>query len=221
LPYCFQTAPCSSTTPAAVAAPLLPQLSIHLEIPPVEGICIVLTTFAIVAGMNASEAGPIGNAVRHGMALPPHESLALASVSIPDQINVVTERRPQTRTVCTAPATKSPTLAGVDPVHRTCRRSSSRSIRSARAGRSREVGCDGKHLPTPDRGRDSALSVPDVPPGTSWRRATHAGHPRLPRWTCAAHVMQIALSYCFARSEVERILANTAKGYYESSEDLL
>jgi hypothetical protein len=83
------------------------------------------------------------------------------------------------------------------------------------------VGCDGKHLRTPDRGRGSSQSVPNVPPRHQLATRNPCWPPALPRWTCAAHVMQIALFYCFARSEVKRILANTAKGSSESSEDLL
>ncbi len=117
----------------------------------VEGICIALTTFAIVAGMSASEAGPSAQDV---------PAIVFATHSF---------------------------VAGRED---------------------HVVGWDGKYLRTPERGRDSSQSVPN---GTSRRCTSHAGHPPLHRWTCGAHVMQIAPSYCFAKSDVKLISAATAK----------
>jgi hypothetical protein len=169
MPLTRRTSSCRSTTVASAQYPFGKT--------PVEGICIALTTFAIVAGMSASEAAPIGNAVPHGMALPPHESSRQPASPFQNQINVVTERRHQTRTVCAAPATKSPPLAGsIQCTGRAGDRFREASFGACRE--EREAGCDGKHLRTSDRGRDSSQSVPDVSPGTSWRRANHAGHPR-------------------------------------------
>jgi hypothetical protein len=162
---------------SASARPRAAHRRANREIPPVEGICIALTTFAIVAGMSASEAGPIGNAVPHVMVLPPHESLTLASVSIPETNQRSHGAAPSNADSVRRPGDQIPTARWG--------RSSAQDVPAIVVAKhsfgacreEREVGCDGKHLRTPDRGRDYSQSVPDVPPGTSWRRASHGGHP--------------------------------------------
>jgi hypothetical protein len=137
MPLTRHTSSCRSTTVASAQYPFGKT--------PVEGICIALTTFAIVAGMSPSEAAPIGNAVPHGMALPPHESSRQPASPSQNQINVVTERRHQTRTV--APPRRlnpHPSLGSIQCTGRAGDRFREASFGACRE--EREVGCDGKHL---------------------------------------------------------------------------